>query len=96
MSRSYKHKCYKCKTNYVMVTWKQKFPVCYECQREDLMRPVEDPEMQKLFDIPEELYKESSFLRDIKMKYLHFGSLTDNQIEAFKEVVSKMLEEDKE
>jgi endogenous inhibitor of DNA gyrase (YacG/DUF329 family) len=96
MARSYKQKCAICKTNYVMVNWKNRFPKCYDCQKVDLAKPVDDPEMKKMFDIPEEFYKENTFLRDIKLKYLHFGSLSDNQIAAFKKVVKELKGEDTE
>ena len=56
---------------------------------------VKDPKMKKMFDIPEEFYKENSFLRDIKVKYLQWGGLTERQIEAFKKTVEKMKEEKK-
>ncbi len=49
--------------------------------------PVTEPKYQKLFDIPRELYEKSLFLRNIKESYHRFGSLTENQISAFKTVV---------
>jgi len=91
MSRTYKQKCSVCKKNYVIVSWRNKYPVCYDCQKSELAQPVNDPEMKALFDIPEELYKNSAFLRDIKSKYLRFGSLSDKQIETFKKVVTELL-----
>ena len=54
---------------------------------------IKDPKMKKMFDIPEEFYKENSFLRDIKIKYLQWGELTEKQIEAFKKTVEKMKQE---
>ena len=54
---------------------------------------IKDPKMKKMFDIPEEFYKENSFLRDIKIKYLQWGELTEKQIEAFKKTVEKMKKE---
>jgi hypothetical protein len=51
---------------------------------------IKDPKMKKMFDIPEEFYKENSFLRDIKIKYLQWGELTEKQIEAFKKVAKDM------
>jgi hypothetical protein len=50
---------------------------------------IKDPAMKKLFDIPEEYYK-NPFLRDIKMRYLMFGSLSEKQLSAFKDVVEKI------
>jgi len=49
--------------------------------------------MKKMFDIPEEFYVSNSFLRDIKVKYLRFGNLSDKQIEAFKKTVANLLKE---
>jgi len=82
----------RCKKNYVTVTGRQKFPVCYECQKKEMKGEITDPEMKKLFDIPEEFYKRNSFLRDIKINYLRFGKLSERQIEAFKKTVKEMKE----
>ena len=54
---------------------------------------IKDPKMKKMFDIPEEFYKENSFLRDIKIKYLKFGELTEKQIAAFKKTVENLKKE---
>jgi len=51
---------------------------------------ITDPEMKKMFNIPEEFYKDNSFLRSIKINYLKYGSLTDKQKEAFKNAVEKL------
>ena len=48
--------------------------------------------MKKMFNIPEEFYKENAFLRDIKINYLRFGKLSEKQIEFFKKAVKKMEE----
>ena len=53
---------------------------------------IKDPKMKKLLDIPEEYYQENSFLRNIKISYLKYGSLTEKQVEAFKKVVQKFKE----
>ena len=92
MAVRYKQKCTRCRKNYVSVTWKTKFPMCYECEKNNLEGDIKDPEMKKLFDIPLELYQESMFLRDIKINYLRFGKLSDKQIEAFKKVTEKLKE----
>lgn len=89
---TYKQRCMRCKTNYVLSTWKDKFPVCFECQKPELEKEVTDPQMKMLFDIPLAFYEKSNFLRDIKIKYLRFGSLTDRQIEAFKKTVKAFQE----
>lgn len=52
--------------------------------------PVEDPEYKKLFDINEKYYKESSFLRSIRVNYARFGSLSQKQIDVFKKVASEL------
>jgi hypothetical protein len=51
---------------------------------------IKDPQMQKMFSIPEELYQQSSFLRSIKINYLKYGKLTEKQIDAFKKAVDKL------
>jgi len=90
MAVRYKQKCTRCRKNYVSVTWRNKFPICYDCEKTQLDGEIKDPEMKKMFDIPIEFYRESMFLRDIKINYLRFGKLSDKQIEAFKKVVDKM------
>lgn len=76
----------------VLVSSRSQFPQCYDCQKSELSGEIKDPKMKKMFDIPEEFYKQSSFLRSIKSNYLKFGSLTDKQIEFFKKVVAEMKE----
>ncbi len=88
----YKEKCRRCRKNYVLVTWKQRYVICYDCQKQSLQQEISDPAMKKLFTIPEELYKENIFLRNIKLSYLQFGTLTEKQIDAFKKAVKKMKE----
>ena len=87
---SYKERCRRCKKNMVVVSSRSQFPQCYDCQKGELNKEIKDPKMKKMFDIPEEFYKQSSFLRSIKSNYLKFGSLTDKQIEIFKKVVEEM------
>ena len=86
----YKQKCSKCKKNYVVVFRTQPYILCYDCQKPELAGKIDDPEMKKLFNISEELYKESAFLRNIKSNYLRYGNLTEKQIEAFKKVADKL------
>jgi hypothetical protein len=86
----YQQKCSRCKKNYVTVSRRQTYVVCYDCQKEELKGEVKDPEMKKLFNIPEEYYKENSFLRNIKAGYLRFGKLSDKQIAAFKKTVKEL------
>jgi len=87
---SYKQKCIRCKKNYVLTNWRNKFPVCYDCEKKELSREIEDPKMKEMFNIPEEYYKDNSFLRDIKKNYLRYNNLSEKQIEAFKKVVENM------
>ena len=54
--------------------------MCYDCQKAEMQGEIKDPEMKKMFDIPEEFYENNAFLRDIKIKYLKWGELTENQI----------------
>ena len=67
--------------------------MCYDCQKTELHGTVSNVKMKKMFDIPEEFYVNNSFLRDIKIKYLRFGNLSDKQIEAFKKTVANLLKE---
>jgi hypothetical protein len=91
MSRpQYQQRCIRCRKNMVLVTSRERFPLCYDCQKNDLQGEVKDPAMQKLFAIPEEYYKKNAFLRDIKIQYLRFGKLSEKQIDAFKKAVDKL------
>ena len=90
MAISYKSKCISCKKNYVLITYKQRYPVCYECQKKELEGEIKDPKMKKLFNIPEEFYKQNAFLRSIKINYLKYGELSKKQIEVFKQVIEKL------
>ena len=56
---------------------------------------VKNPQMKKLFNIPEQYYKDNSFLRSVKINYLRFGSLTEKQVETFKKIVKQIKEEEK-
>lgn len=86
-----KQRCWGCKKNYVLADSRQRFVLCYDCQKNELSKEVKG-KLKKIFDIPEEFYKENIFLRDIKLKYLRYGELSDKQIEAFKKVVKEMKE----
>lgn len=87
----FKTKCVRCRKNYVTVSSRNAYgAVCFECQKKEMEGEIKDPEMKRLFDIPEELYKESSFLRSIKINYLKWGNLTEKQVEAFKKVVGDL------
>jgi len=85
----FKQKCAICKKNFVLMSG-HGFPICYDCQKSELQGAIKDPEMKKMFDIPEDFYRQSYFLRSIKINYLKFGNLTEKQIEVFKKVVKEM------
>nr|AIF18645.1 hypothetical protein [uncultured marine group II/III euryarchaeote KM3_83_G03] len=91
----YKTKCARCKKHYLIASWRTKFPICYYCQEPEMQGEIKDAKMKKMFDIPTQFYIDSSFLRDIKIKYLRYGNLTDPQIDAFKKAVVKFEEEAK-
>jgi len=95
MAVAYKQKCARCKKNYVMITRRTGFPVCYDCQKEELKGVIKNKTMKRMFAIPESLYKENAFLRDIKVSYLRWGSLSEKQIEAFKKTVKSYKEQSK-
>ena len=90
MTINYKSKCISCKKNYVLMTYKQRYPICYDCQKKELEGEIKDPKMKKLFNIPEEFYKQNAFLRSIKINYLKYGELSKKQIEVFKQVIEKL------
>jgi len=95
MAIKYKIKCIRCKKNYVTGNWKSKYVVCYECQKKEMQGEIKDPKLKKLLKIPEEFYKQSTFLRDIKINAIRYNNLTERQIEAFKKVVKKFKEDSK-
>ena len=93
MRPRFKQRCVRCRKNMVIVTVGSSYPLCYDCQKHELVGKVKDPKMKKMFDIPEEYYKNSLFLRSIKINYLKFGKLTDKQIEFFKKATENMKNE---
>jgi len=95
MAIKYKQRCIRCKKNFVTVTWKQKYAVCYDCQKGELEGEIKDKAIKKLFKIPEDFYIENSFLRNIKISYLRFGKLSEKQIAAFQKTVVKLKENKK-
>ena len=90
----YNQKCARC-PKMVPMTSRKQFPLCYDCQKKDLQGTIKDPKMKKLFDLPEEFYKESPFLRSIKVYYLKFKELTVRQKEYFEKTVKEMKAESK-
>ena len=90
MGISYKQLCLACKKTMVLVTSRSRHAVCYECQKPELKGKIKDPSMKKMFNIPEEMYKQNSFLRSVKINYLKFGSLSEKQVEYFKKTVDEL------
>ena len=91
----YKQRCNHCKKNFVTTTSNQNYVLCYECQKDELVGVIKDKKMIKLFNIPEDFYRENLFLRNIKANYIKFGDLSEKQIEAFKKVVENIKKEKK-
>ncbi|MFH0752266.1 MAG: hypothetical protein V1914_01580 [archaeon] len=89
MATKFKKLCSNCRKNYVVATWKDRYVTCYECEKKELEGEIKDPEMKKLFNIPEKLYMENSFLRSIKKNYLRYGKLTEKQLAAFKKTIKE-------
>ena len=93
MAVQFKQRCARCKKNFVLTTSRNSYVSCYDCQKDSLKGKIDVPYYKKLFDIPEEYYKESAFLRNIKANYLKYHNLTESQTTAFKKVVDKMKAE---
>ena len=74
---------------------KENYVLCYDCQKPELDKPIDDPQMKAMFNIPQTQYEQSSFLRSIKMNYLRYGKLSEKQIEAFKKVSSELGQNEK-
>ena len=85
----YNQKCARC-PKMVPMTSRKQFPLCYDCQKKEMQGVIKDPKMKKLFNLPEDFYKESPFLRSIKVYYLKFGEITDRQKEYFEKTVKEM------
>lgn len=93
---TYNQLCTRCRKKYVLSTWRDRYPVCYECQKAEMAGEIKDPEMKKLFNLSDDVYKKSTFLRDMKIKYLRYGKMSKGQIDAFKKVAKKIKETLKE
>ncbi len=65
----------------------RQFPICSPCQMKRINQEIKDPKFKKFFDIGQDLYEKSSFLRNIKEAYLRYDSLTEKQTEAFLKAV---------
>ena len=90
MAIQYKQKCSRCNKNYVPANYKSRYVLCYDCQKKELAGEITDPKMVKFFNIPEELYEKSSFLRSIKLNYLRYGDLSTPQKTEFKRVADEL------
>ena len=86
----YKERCMVCKKAMVIIKSRRQKAVCLACQFRGIEdKPITDPVFKELFDIEAKLYEDSYFLRDIKAKYMRFGSLSEKQIEVFKKVAEE-------
>ena len=88
---AYKQRCMKCRKNWVVVSSRQRYAICYDCQKGQIEGEIKDPEMRRMFDLPEDFYMQNSFLRNIKAGYLRYGKLTEKQVSAFRKVVEKRI-----
>ena len=82
----FKQRCAICKKNMVMMYSGKQFTICVDCHMKRISDKIENSKYSFL-NIPDELYRKSTFLRSIKENYLRFESLTQKQIEAFKTAV---------
>ncbi len=74
----------------VLIKSRRQKAVCSACQFKGVVdKPITDPAMKELFDIDARLYEDNYFLRDIKAKYLRFGTLSEKQIEVFRKVADE-------
>jgi len=87
----FKQKCALCKTEWVVMFSRRQFPICVKCHMKKISDKIEDKKFEFL-NIPNSLYEQSSFLRNIKESYQRFKNLTDKQIEAFKKTVKDLKE----
>ena len=86
----YKERCIACKKAMVLIKSRRQKAVCPACQFKGVAdKPITDPAMKQLFDIDQRLYDQNYFLRDIKAKYLRFGTLTEKQIDVFQRVADE-------
>lgn len=91
----YKQRCALCKKNMVLMYSARQFPICVDCHMKRISEPIKDKKYDFL-NISDELYRESSFLRNIKESFLRFDTLSEKQIEVFKKVVGDLKKEKKE
>ncbi len=92
----YQQKCVRCRKNWVTISSRQRYPVCYECDKKELAGEIKEPKMKRMFNLPLDFYKKNAFLRDIKINYLKYGRLTEKQVDAFKKTAKRLKESEKE
>lgn len=92
---AYKQRCLSCKKNMVLIRHPRQRAICSDCQMKSFSTPVTDPKFIKLFDISQELYEQSSFLRDVRYQYGRFGNLSEKQVAAFQKVVKELTDKAK-
>lgn len=92
----FKQKCSKCNTNYVVTAKKVPYIVCYDCQKEDLEKEIDDPFVKNLFNIPIDYYRENAFLRNVKINYIKYKTISEKQISAFKKIVEEIEKDRKQ
>ena len=92
----FKQRCVMCKDNMVIMYSQRQFPICVDCEMEQINKPIKNAKMKKMFDIPEEYYRENKFLRSIKNSYIRFENLSEKQVDAFKKTVKEIKEGPKE
>lgn len=91
----YKQRCALCKKNMVLIYSARQFPLCVDCHMKRIAETIKDKKYAFL-NISNELYRESSFLRNIKESFLRFNSLSEKQIDVFKKVAGDLKKGKKE
>ena len=85
----FKKKCNVCKDVWVLAKHRE-YTICVECHLKQIFsEKITDKEYQFL-DVDRATYTKSRFLRNIRHAYITYGSLTEKQIEAFKEAVKNV------
>ena len=91
----FKQRCAMCKDNMVIIFSHRQFPICVDCHMKRITKPVTE-KAYKFLNISNDLYKQSTFLRNIKESYQRFDKLSEKQIDAFKKVVKELKNPPKE
>jgi len=61
----YKQRCIICKQKWAIASFRQQ-PICQDCEKKLLDKPIENPEMKKLFNINPKFYQENYFLKSVR------------------------------